>query len=61
MDMKPIRNSLGRNPLSDASHRNPGVVISGQGPGRHPKPTPTRLGQKAMLLFVVNEEKCTIG
>ena len=22
--------------LSDAPHRNPGVVISGQGPGRHP-------------------------
>ena len=36
MDMKPIRNSLGRNPLSDAPHRNPGVVISAQGPGRHP-------------------------
>ncbi|PUZ43430.1 hypothetical protein GQ55_8G009000 [Panicum hallii var. hallii] len=29
MEMKPIRNSLGRNPLSDALHRNPG-------PGRHP-------------------------
>jgi len=49
------------NPLSDVPHRNLGVVISGQGPGRHPKPTPTRLGQNAMLLFVVNEEKCTIG
>ncbi|KAG2534800.1 hypothetical protein PVAP13_9NG085246 [Panicum virgatum] len=36
MDMKPTRNSLGRNPLSDALHRNPGVVINGQGPGRHP-------------------------
>ena len=36
MDMKPIRNSLGRNPLSDALHRNPGVVLNGQGPGRHP-------------------------
>ncbi|KAG2587498.1 hypothetical protein PVAP13_5NG144843, partial [Panicum virgatum] len=36
MDLKPIRNSLGRNPLSDALHRNPGVVINGQGPGRHP-------------------------
>lgn len=35
MDMKPIRNSLGRNPLSDALHRNPGVVSNGQGPGRH--------------------------
>ena len=36
MDLKLIRNSLGRNPLSDALHRNPGVVINGQGPGRHP-------------------------
>ena len=36
MDMKPTRNSLGRNPLSDALHRNPGVVLNGQGPGRHP-------------------------
>ncbi|PUZ66512.1 hypothetical protein GQ55_3G317100 [Panicum hallii var. hallii] len=36
MEMKPIRNSLGRNPLSDALHRNPGVVLNGQGPGRHP-------------------------
>jgi hypothetical protein len=36
MDVKPIRNSLGRNPLSDALHRNPGVVLNGQGPGRHP-------------------------
>ncbi|KAG2586003.1 hypothetical protein PVAP13_5NG004808 [Panicum virgatum] len=36
MDLKPIRNSLGCNPLSDALHRNPGVVINGQGPGRHP-------------------------
>ena len=36
MDLKPTRNSLGRNPLSDALHRNPGVVLNGQGPGRHP-------------------------
>ena len=36
MDLKPTRNLLGRNPLSDALHWNPGVVISGQGPGRHP-------------------------
>jgi hypothetical protein len=34
--MKPIRNFLGRNPLSDALHRNPGVVLNGQEPGRHP-------------------------
>jgi len=36
MDMKPNRNSLGRNPLSDAPYRNPGMVLNGQGPGRHP-------------------------
>ena len=36
MEMKPKRFSLGRNPLSDAPHRNPGVVENGQGPGRHP-------------------------
>jgi hypothetical protein len=36
MEMKPIRNSLGRNPLSDTLHRNQGVVLNGQGPGRHP-------------------------
>ena len=36
MDLKPTRNSLGCNPLSDALHRNPGVVINEQGPGRHP-------------------------
>jgi hypothetical protein len=27
---------LGRNPLSDASYRNPGMVLNGQWPGRHP-------------------------
>ena len=37
MEMKPKRFSLGRNPLSDALHRNPGVVENGQGPGRHPQ------------------------
>jgi len=36
MDLNPIRNSLGRNPVSDALHRNLGVVLNGQGPGRHP-------------------------
>jgi hypothetical protein len=36
MEMKTIRNSLGCNPLSDALHRNPGVVLNGQGPGHHP-------------------------
>jgi hypothetical protein len=36
MDLKPTRDSLGCNPLNDALHRNPGVVLNGQGPGRHP-------------------------
>jgi hypothetical protein len=36
MEIKPIRNLLGRNSLSDALHRNPGVVLNGQGPRRHP-------------------------
>jgi hypothetical protein len=36
MDLKPTRDSLGRNPLSDALHRNLGVVLNGQGPGHHP-------------------------
>ena len=31
MEMKPKRFSLGRNPLSDAPHRNPGVVEMGKG------------------------------
>ena len=35
MEMRPIRKPLGRNPLSDALHRNPGVVLSEQGPGHH--------------------------
>jgi hypothetical protein len=36
MEMKPHRKSLGRNPLSNAPYRNPGMVLNGQGPGRHP-------------------------
>jgi hypothetical protein len=36
MKMKPHEKSLGRNPLSDASYRNPGMVLNGQGPGHHP-------------------------
>jgi hypothetical protein len=36
MDLKPTRDSLGRNPLGDMLHRNLGVMINGQGPGRHP-------------------------
>jgi hypothetical protein len=26
---------LGSNPLSDATYRNPGIVLNGQGPGHH--------------------------
>jgi hypothetical protein len=36
MDLNSTRDLLGRNPLSDALHRNPGVVLNGQGPGHHP-------------------------
>jgi hypothetical protein len=36
MEMKPHEKSLGRNPLSDAPYRNPGMVLNGQGPSRHP-------------------------
>jgi hypothetical protein len=34
--MKSHEKSLGRNPLNDASYRNPAVVLNGQGSGRHP-------------------------
>jgi hypothetical protein len=34
--MKPHGKSLGRNPLSDAPHWNPGIVLNGQGSGHHP-------------------------
>jgi hypothetical protein len=34
--MKPHEKSLGRNPLSNASYRNPGMVLNEQGPGHHP-------------------------
>jgi hypothetical protein len=34
--MKTYEKSLGRNPLSDAPYRNPGMVLNGQGPCRHP-------------------------
>ncbi|KAG2574523.1 hypothetical protein PVAP13_7KG336600 [Panicum virgatum] len=33
MDLKPTRNSLGRSPLSDTLHRNPGVGVSYHGLG----------------------------
>jgi len=36
MEMKPKRISLGRNPLSEAPCRNPGMVLNEQGSGRHP-------------------------
>jgi hypothetical protein len=36
MKMKPHEKSLGRNPLSDAVYRNPGMVLNGQEPDRHP-------------------------
>ena len=42
MEMKPKRISLGRNPLSDAPYRNPGMVLNGQGLGRHPRDAPCR-------------------
>jgi hypothetical protein len=36
MEMKPHEKTLVCNPLSDASYWNPGMVLNGQGPGRHP-------------------------
>ena len=42
MEMKPKRKSLGRNPLSDAPYRNPGMVLNEQGAGRHPRDAPCR-------------------
>jgi hypothetical protein len=36
MKMKPHEKSLGCNPLTDAPYRNPGMMLNGQGPGRHP-------------------------
>jgi hypothetical protein len=35
MEMKPHEKSLGHNPLSDTLYRNPGMVLNGQGSGRH--------------------------
>jgi hypothetical protein len=34
--IKSHEKSLGRNPLTDASYRNPGMMLNGQGPDRHP-------------------------
>jgi hypothetical protein len=36
MEIKPHEKSLGRNPLCNASYRNSGMVLNGQGPGHHP-------------------------
>jgi hypothetical protein len=36
MEIKPHEKSLVRNPLIDAPYRNSGMVLNGQGPGRHP-------------------------
>jgi hypothetical protein len=36
MEMKPNRKPLEHNPLSDVPYRNPGVVLNGQAPARHP-------------------------
>jgi hypothetical protein len=36
MKMKSHKKSLGRNPLSDASYQNPGMVLNEQGSSRHP-------------------------
>jgi hypothetical protein len=36
MEIKSHEKSLGCNPLSDASYRNPSIVLNGQGSGRHP-------------------------
>jgi len=42
MKMKLKRILLGRNPLSDAPCRNPGMVLNEQGLGRHPRDAPCR-------------------
>jgi hypothetical protein len=34
--MKSRGKSLGRNPLSDMSYQNPGMMLNRQVPGRHP-------------------------
>jgi hypothetical protein len=36
MEMKPHKKTLERNTLSDTPYRNPGMVLNGQGSGRHP-------------------------
>ena len=60
MDMKPIRNSLGRNPLSDALHRNPGVVLNGQGPGRY-LPNGTSYRDLGMMISEQGSGRCSLS
>jgi hypothetical protein len=36
MKMKPYEKSLRHNPFSDVPYRNPGMMLNGQGSGRHP-------------------------
>jgi hypothetical protein len=36
IDIKPHKKILGHKPPSDTSYQNPGMVLTGQGPGRHP-------------------------
>jgi hypothetical protein len=40
IEMKPHGKSLGCNPLSDTPNRNPGMMLNGQEPGRHPRGAP---------------------
>jgi hypothetical protein len=47
--MKPHEKSLGHNSLSDASYRNPGMMLNGQGPGRHPLGDASYLDLDTML------------
>jgi hypothetical protein len=49
MEMKPHEKSLRCNPLSDAPYRNPGMVLNGQGPGRHPLGDASYLDLDTML------------
>jgi hypothetical protein len=49
MEMKSYEKSLGRNPLSDAPYRNPGMVLNGQRPGCHPLGDASYLDLDTML------------
>jgi len=52
MEMKPKRIPLGRNPLSDAPCRNPGMVLNEQGPGHHPRDAPCHSDVAMHYLFL---------